>query len=231
MSIKYDSNQSLSDEIYEILLEKIEHGEWKIGDKIPSENELSKTFSVSRISVRSAIQKLRAQNVLATRVGKGSFVISNHRFDNILTNSIDKIDLSRDEYKYIVELRQVLEFSSIKFICERGTEEDFKLLHSALLEMKNCNGDLDKYIQADYKFHYAIIKGSGNPLFVNVFRGCKDIFIKYFTEMAKATTDNFVRAISNHTNIYNSIITRNSKETISIIESTFEYNLNRLKVE
>lgn len=231
MSIEFDSNKSLSDEIYENLLEKIESGKWKIGDKIPSENELSKMLQVSRVSVRSAIQKLRAQNVIATRAGKGSFVISNHRFDNILTNTIDKIDLSRNEYKYIVELRQVLEFSSIKLMCERGTDEDFQLLHDALVQMKTCNGDVEKYIQADYKFHYAIIKGSRNPLFVNVFRGCKDVFIKYFTEMAKVTTDNFVRAISNHTNIYNSIITRNAKETISIIESTFEYNFNRLKVE
>ena len=38
--------------------QKIESGEWKEGDIIPSEKELSEQFGVSRVTIRAAIQQL-----------------------------------------------------------------------------------------------------------------------------------------------------------------------------
>lgn len=46
------------------------------GGKIPSENELAQQFGVSRVTVRNALQKLSALELLETRFGEGSFVRS-----------------------------------------------------------------------------------------------------------------------------------------------------------
>ena len=58
-----DNLKLLPDEVYENLLNKIVNKEWKIGDRIPSENALCKEYGVSRVSVRAALQKLQAQNI------------------------------------------------------------------------------------------------------------------------------------------------------------------------
>ncbi len=55
---------------------RIESGTLKIGDKIPTENELSNLFNVSRMTVRHAINKLAEDGVLVKFVGKGTFVTS-----------------------------------------------------------------------------------------------------------------------------------------------------------
>lgn len=222
-------NKLLADEVYEALLEKIMNKEWKVGDKVPSENQICKEFNVSRVSARSAIQKLQAQNLVVTKPGKGSFVSSNHIGENIITLSLDRMDLSKDEYQYVIELRKAIEFTSIDLMCERGKDEDYDRLKKALEQMKKSGSDAKAYVKADFAFHMAIIKGSHNPLFESVIRGCKNEFMKYFSEMAEVSNGNFERAIENHSLIYEALKTRNPQQVKKIIDGTFEYNLSRFK--
>ena len=65
---------SVSEQIFAILKQKIASGEWQDGQKIPSENELAAQFGVSRMSARSALQRLSALGLLETRPGDGTFV-------------------------------------------------------------------------------------------------------------------------------------------------------------
>lgn len=59
----------------EIIEEKIEKGDWKKGDKIPSERELCKLYGMSRITVRNAINELVVKEKLEKIQGKGTFVL------------------------------------------------------------------------------------------------------------------------------------------------------------
>lgn len=56
------------------LLEKIESGEWKPNDLIPSEQELQDTFGLSRITVRQALSDLVYEGLLIRERGRGTFV-------------------------------------------------------------------------------------------------------------------------------------------------------------
>ena len=71
---EYLKKQDIKEQVFQQLLSKIQSGEWKPGEKLPSENELTKAMGVSRITVREAIQKLVAINLVETYQGKGSFV-------------------------------------------------------------------------------------------------------------------------------------------------------------
>ena len=61
-------------EIYLDILEEIRSGTLKIGDKIPSENDLAKKFNVSRITTKRALDMLAQRNIIVRYRGKGSFV-------------------------------------------------------------------------------------------------------------------------------------------------------------
>lgn len=60
--------------IHDDLKKMIENGEWKIGDKIPSERELCLKFNVSRMTLRQAVQTLAEEGILERKVGSGTFV-------------------------------------------------------------------------------------------------------------------------------------------------------------
>ncbi len=61
-------------QLKEILREKIRSGEWKPGDLIPSERELSETYGISRMTTRQAITDLVNEGVFYREQGKGTFV-------------------------------------------------------------------------------------------------------------------------------------------------------------
>jgi GntR family transcriptional regulator len=56
------------------LLEKIELGEWKPDDLIPSEQELQDQFGLSRTTVRQALSDLTHEGLLIRERGRGTFV-------------------------------------------------------------------------------------------------------------------------------------------------------------
>lgn len=65
-------------QIRQLLVARLDAGEWKPGAMIPSESELAVRFQVSQGTVRKAIDELAAENLLVRRQGKGTFVASHH---------------------------------------------------------------------------------------------------------------------------------------------------------
>lgn len=61
-------------QLKEILRERIRAGEWKPGDLIPSERELSEKYGISRMTARQAITDLVNEGLFYREQGKGTFV-------------------------------------------------------------------------------------------------------------------------------------------------------------
>jgi len=61
-------------QIHDAIKEKIEANYWKIGDRLPSERELSTQFGVSRMTLRQAIQTLADEGILERKIGSGTYV-------------------------------------------------------------------------------------------------------------------------------------------------------------
>jgi GntR family transcriptional regulator len=61
-------------QIKSLLVQRLQQGEWKPGEPIPSELDLAARFQVSQGTVRKAVDELAAENLLVRRQGKGTFV-------------------------------------------------------------------------------------------------------------------------------------------------------------
>lgn len=69
------SANPLYEVIYTHLRERIDSGELAVGDRLPTERELSKQFNVSRITAQKALEKLNSEGAISRHPGRGSFVI------------------------------------------------------------------------------------------------------------------------------------------------------------
>lgn len=56
------------------IIDRIKSGDLNTGDQVPSENELSKQFNVSRITANAAIKELSMEGIVERIQGKGTFV-------------------------------------------------------------------------------------------------------------------------------------------------------------
>ncbi|TBL70121.1 FadR family transcriptional regulator [Paenibacillus thalictri] len=163
MTIKSIEKQNIVDEVYEQIKNNIVKGVWKPGEKIPSENQLSSMFNVSRVSVRSAIQKLRAVGIISTRHGQGSFVSPSFH-ESIVNNLIPIMNLSEKEFLDMMEFRETIEFKCIDLAVLRADEADLDQIGKALDKMMASKDDYKKYSSADFEFHLAIAKASKNEI-------------------------------------------------------------------
>ena len=64
----------LYQQIKDLLLDRMEHGELVAGDLIPSEAKLGAAFEVNRLTVRQALYELRMEGYVTREKGRGTFV-------------------------------------------------------------------------------------------------------------------------------------------------------------
>ena len=158
MSAEFDlhalDKKEIRQQVFEQLLSQITTGKWKPGEKIPSENELTSIMGVSRISVREAIQKLAAMDLVETYRGKGTFV-KEFTTNNYLKSLTPMLLMTPDEFHmklyemtgnpFIIKISNlvydILSAAMKEAVTERGAEEGIEF-HSAMLEYIR-NGEID----------------------------------------------------------------------------------------
>lgn len=99
----------LYQQIKALIMQRLEAGEWKPGELIPSEVELGSRFKVSQGTVRKAIDELAAENLVVRRQGKGTFVATHHETQaqfRFLRLMADSDEPQRPENK-ILEVKRV----------------------------------------------------------------------------------------------------------------------------
>jgi GntR family transcriptional regulator len=69
-----DASMPLYLQLAGLLRGKIKRGEWRSGQKIPSENELNRLYGVSRMTARQVLAQLVSEDLLFRVQGKGTFV-------------------------------------------------------------------------------------------------------------------------------------------------------------
>jgi GntR family histidine utilization transcriptional repressor len=86
--------------IKQYICEKIESGQWLEHSKVPSENELTEQFSVSRMTARRALQELTEQGLLVRSQGSGTFVATFKSQSSLLEirNIADEINERGHQY-------------------------------------------------------------------------------------------------------------------------------------
>jgi len=74
MSRLADSQQPLYLQVKRHILDNIGSGNWVAATRVPSENDIVKSFGVSRMTANRALRELRDEGILVRIAGVGSFV-------------------------------------------------------------------------------------------------------------------------------------------------------------
>ncbi|MEF3100894.1 GntR family transcriptional regulator [Raoultella ornithinolytica] len=90
------SAKPLYKQLEDALKEAILSGEYQPGQQIPTENDLSASWQVSRVTVRKALDALTRENFLTRVSGKGTFV-SGEKFQRSMTGIMSFSELCRSQ--------------------------------------------------------------------------------------------------------------------------------------
>jgi len=165
----------LSDDIATRLQVMIVDGEFQLGSKLPPERELAESLSVSRSSLREALQSLKSRGLLYTRRGGGTFVS-----ENIVTDCHELVSLfkSQPETRFdVLEVRHGLETTAAYYAALRHTEADKRQIQAHYQQMLDLHDGTDplQEARADASFHLSIAEASHNPVLVYVMKNLFDL--------------------------------------------------------
>lgn len=169
MSIRPIVKETVSDKVYGQLRDNLINGTWKPGDKIPSENELSEAFGVSRVTVRQALSKLITLGLIETRLGEGSYV-KEIKPGIYINEMIPHMYLGKESIKEVMEFRQVIEVATVGIAAKKIEEKDTKVLRNIWEQMKEASKreEFDKYVEEDLEFHSYISSITKNSMIIQL---------------------------------------------------------------
>lgn len=132
------------------------------GMKLPTEAELSERFGVSRTVVREAIARLRADGVVRSVQGRGTFVLAEPSEHKLSFGSIDTSGTAG--LLDLLELRIAIETEASSLAARNRTTDQLRQIEEALEQFGNA-ADPGEAVEADFHFHWRIGRASGNPHF------------------------------------------------------------------
>jgi GntR family transcriptional repressor for pyruvate dehydrogenase complex len=158
--------ERLSDRVAAQVLRLIREGTIREGDLLPTEQDMSRRFDVSRTVVREAVRSLVGKGVIQFGPGKrlrvGSIDAEQARESlSLFIQGANDIDLT-----HVHEVRVAIEDHLSGLAAERATPADLMLMERANETMRRNVDDVDVSSQADLEFHRVVARSTQNQLFV-----------------------------------------------------------------
>lgn len=179
MELTTKGKLTLTDNVYNQILTQISTGIYSSGEKLPSERELCEEYGVSRICIRSALQRLEALGIIETLHGKGSFITgikraTNHPLpDNEIVSPYQLLSLG--EYEEFWPLRYSLESQAFKLFIPRATEEDFNCLDELIRKIIDSSTQQELAL-VTFNYHNYIFENCGNRYIANSMFSYENIY-------------------------------------------------------
>jgi len=172
--------RSLPQEVAARILSQIVSDEYPSGTQLPPENELAKSFGVSRIVTREAMRILSAKGVVAVRQGRNTAVSPIDRWNLLDPEVLIALFKARklgSLAQDIVDMRKMLEVEAAGLAARRATEEDMSSLRQLLGAMIEHTHDSSAYIPLDDQFHARVWQAANNVLLLHLLNTLDQVFI------------------------------------------------------
>ena len=174
MYIKPIRPKNVSDQVFEQLRDLIFRGKLPPGKKLPPERELAEAFGISRPSIKTAINKLINQGLIAQKQGQGTFVLSTE--SRYMENPFRQVLEGEEVSLYdLLEVRLGLETQTVGLAAKRADTSDIRALETSLEAMLAKVDQGEAGSQEDVAFHMNIAYATKNLAQVYLMKNFYDL--------------------------------------------------------
>lgn len=187
-----------------------------VGTKLPSENELARSFGVSRPVVREALGSLRAMGLIASHVGRGSFVSGSRPTPHGLLLG------GRFSITELHEVRSHLEIPGAALAARRRTDEDLAELER-LVHLQAEVEEPTEWVKADVSFHLALAGATGNRVLATLVEDLRELQMEQSLTLAQ-----FEGRLPESTQEHASILAAVTAQSEMRAAKAMRFHLNRI---
>lgn len=204
LSKQNENKEYAAGKAYQQIGENLLNGNWPPEYVLPGEYVLKEEMDVGRHALREAITFLELCKVLIKEHGKRSVVAKNFKPELLPSNPFAKGPLSPKEFQDMQIFRQSVEVKCAELAAENATDEDIEALERAINDMRENVNDTRLFCAADCRFHYALIRATGNFAFIRAAEAIRGMYESYLNEVNQHCTD-MTECMDAHTQVFNAI--------------------------
>lgn len=166
--------EKVSTKIVEQIKSLIVNGDLRPGDILPPERDLMNSLSVSRPSLREALNSLAAMGFIEITQRQRTVIksLASGRMLEPLHHLLkDDIETAYD----LIEVRKAIETWSAYFAAERATDSDIIRIEECISSMKKKMDEGINVVKEDADFHLAISEATHNKIQTHLMSSIYDI--------------------------------------------------------
>ena len=210
-SKNFSNSFSLTDEIADVVRERILKGEYEIGEKI-KENQIASELKVSRTPIREAFKLLENEGLIDYIPNRGCFAKG----------------FTKQDVDDIYAVREALEELAVRWAVERITPEEINALEEQvdLREFYSKKKDKKKVLELNASFHDVIYAAARSRFLAQVLRSYKEYIEK--TRKSIFYEQSYLESIlREHRAIFEAIRERDSEKAVDAIAKHLEASQDR----
>ncbi|MCQ1570777.1 GntR family transcriptional regulator [Neorhizobium galegae] len=169
MILKYDEvvRTGIARQVSDNIRSAIMDGRLKIDERLPTEEELAKSFGISRPTVREALKRLAAQNLIHSKRGPtgGNFVKrpDPEGLSKAITGAATLlVGIGAFDIEEIITARLETEAVCCRLAAGNRSETDLAAMEAEIaVQLDEAISDED-FCASDVRFHRALVESTGN---------------------------------------------------------------------
>ncbi len=200
--------------------DRILSGDLEVGDKMPAEAEIAKSFGVSTRSVREALQILETKGLVKRRHGGRAEVVRDDIGQYLASLAVTIRSLFHKDPSHLVEVmkvRRMFEVDAARQLAQRGT--DLSGVDEALARMEDsvARRDFDAYAGADAAFHRALVHALGNEVMATLYDAIYQLVIDVILVSVRVPSKPMENGVIEHREIHAAILTGDPEKAAAAI--------------
>ncbi|MBE1293207.1 MAG: GntR family transcriptional regulator [Rhodobacteraceae bacterium] len=229
MKIDPKNKADLSAQIAKAIRDAIISGDMIVDERLPSESELADQFDVSRPTVREALKRLAAQNLIRTQRGAtgGAFVRRlsyDEAYAQHITTSTLLLSMNAVDFETACEARFALERACAPLSAQRRTPDHLATMRAEIHRQAQPGLSDERFCDSDVAFHRALVDGAGNPVLSYQLAGAVEA-MQPLMNMITFTQRNRDVIIGLHTRIADALEMQNGSDADAALAELTAYTL------
>ncbi|WP_432447800.1 FadR/GntR family transcriptional regulator [Aliiroseovarius marinus] len=229
MKTDLNENEDLSTQIAEAIRDAIVEGSLIVDQRLPSEAELCDKFEVGRSTVREALKRLAAQNLIRTQRGAsgGAFVNRmsfEEAYDQQITTSTLLLSMNRVGFETACEARYALERACAPLSAQRRTPDQLATMRAEIHRQSQPGLTDEAFCASDVAFHRALVDGAGNPVLSYQLAGAVEA-MQPLMNMITYTQRDRDRIVELHTRLADAIEAQDESAAVGVLSELDAYTV------
>lgn len=146
------------------LKSRILDGSLAPGTKLPSETQLIEEYAVSRTVIREAVTRLRAEGLVETFQGRGSFVLAMPEPTSFAVEA--SAIRTQADVLAMIDFRLGIESEAAHLAAARHATDGVEGVRETLAAFSSASAE--EAVEADFAFHRAVAAASGNRFYLEL---------------------------------------------------------------